>query len=457
MSSLQPNKRQCADVLIDGMHCESCSLLLEQKLKAVKGVTEVSVDYRTGMATIEADAGHLPTERQISEAVKKAGYSLSKDGVGTADSRFPSARGWLEIGVSLIILIALWKVLQSFDVVSLAPSTFGPLTAGSIVVIGLVAGTSSCLAVTGGLLLSMAAAYNQNRTAITGWQKFQPLLHFNVGRLLSYAVLGGVVGFVGQSLSLTPRITGVLNILIAFVMIYLALSILHLLPRGRFSIVPRSVSRRIAALSSSDHPVAPFALGALTFFLPCGFTQSLQLAALGSGSFLNGAVIMGAFAVGTLPSLIGISLLSSAANGNVGRLFLKFSGVAVLALGVFSLNSGFLLTGIDVPRSIETLFGVEASAEPLPPIVDGAQDLHMAVFPNTYEPSNLSVRSGMPVRWTIDGTSAAGCTSTLVIPELNIVKPIFPGLNVLEFVPEHPGTLAFSCSVGRVHGSINVL
>jgi len=49
-------------------------------------------------------------------------------------------------------------------------------------------------------------------------------------------------------------------------------------------------------------------VGALTFLLPCGFTQSMQLLALQSGSMWQGMLIMTAFALGTLPVLFGLGM-----------------------------------------------------------------------------------------------------------------------------------------------------
>ena len=78
----------------------------------------------------------------------------------------------------------------------------------------------------------------------------------------------------------------------------------------------------------------------LLLFLPCGFTQSLQLVAL--WEFLVGGLTMFIFALGTLPALLGISTISATAKGTFSRLFLRFSGTLVLILAVFNLNSGFI-------------------------------------------------------------------------------------------------------------------
>lgn len=455
MSQSSSNERYTT-ICIGGMTCASCELLLERKLRAVPGIKHVDVDHKSGVARITAQADTLPSAERISAVIEKAGYSLIDDHSPTLSSISPDKRKWMEIGGSLLIIFALYKVLQAFDLVSLAPSTSGALSIGGIFIIGLVAGTSSCLAVTGGLLIALAAKHNEMHQAETPWQKFKPLLHFNLGRLISYFVLGGLVGVLGQSITLSTRMSGYMSVIVAFVMLFLALSILEIIPKGSFPIrPPKKLSRWIASLSESDHPAAPFALGAFTFFLPCGFTQSLQLAALASGSFITGAMTMFVFAVGTLPSLLGISAISSTATGTFSRLFLRFSGALVLLLALFNLNSGFALTGIDLSRVFAT--SNQQGSAPAPVITGDVQEVSMAVTSYGYEPSNLTIKAGVPVRWKINGDAAYGCTSVMTIPSLNISKPLRQGENIIEFTATKPGQLAFMCSMGMVRGSFTVI
>ncbi len=440
-----------ASLTIEGMHCASCELMVERKLKAVPGILSVNVDHTTGCASIEADKNNLPKEEDIAAAIQKAGYSLSNGAAVMSGTQ----RKWLEIGGSFLAIFAIYQLLQAFDIVSLAPSTSDALTLGGVLIIGLIAGTTSCLAVTGGLLLALAAKHTEIHGLQSPAHKLRPLLHFNAGRLASYFILGGLVGMLGQSLSLTPRITGYVNIAVALIMLYFALNILRILPKNALRIgLPKKFTRWITDLSESDHPAAPATLGALTFFLPCGFTQSLQLVALGSGTFMTGAAIMFTFALGTLPSLLGLSFLSSALNGPSSRIFLRFSGALVLVLALFNLQSGFALAGIDL---VQPFAGSVQQGSAPTPSAKGAQEVSMKVTNNGYVPSSLTIKAGVPVRWKVDGTQAAGCTSIMTIPDLGISQALGKGENIIEFTAPKKGKLAFMCSMGMVRGSFNVL
>lgn len=441
------------EVCIQGMTCRSCELLLERKIKAIPGVVAVHVNHKTGKAKITAMENQLPDPDTIAGVIRKAGYKLEDD-APSISSVAPAKQKWMEIGASLLIIFALYKILQTFDLVSLAPSTSGALSLGGIFIIGLVAGTSSCLAVTGGLLLALASKHNELHQAETPWQKFRPLLSFNFGRLLSYFVLGGLVGLLGQSITLTTKINGYMSIIVALIMLYLALTILEIFPKGSFPIrPPKKFSHWIASLSESEHPAAPLALGAFTFFLPCGFTQSLQLVALASGSFFTGAMTMFVFALGTLPSLLGISAISSTAKGTFSRIFLHFSGTLVLVLALFNLNSGFTLTGWNLDAFRQNPTAVNSA----PTVENGTQNVSMKVTPYGYEPSAITIKAGVPVRWTVDGTQATGCTSVMTIPALGINQPLASGPNIIEFTAKNKGSLTFTCSMGMVRGTFNVI
>lgn len=452
---MSESKHLHAEIRISGMTCGSCEVLLERKLKTIPGIKNADVDHKTGIARITADANHLPSEEHIASIIQQAGYSLIDDEAPALSSTTPTQRKWMEIGGSLIVIFAIYKLFLAFDLLSIAPSTSGALSFGGIFLIGLVAGTSSCLAVTGGLLLALAAKHNELHQAETSWKKFRLLLHFNFGRLVSYFVLGGLVGMLGQSVTLSTKMSGYMNIAVAFIMLYLALTILQIVPKGSFPIrPPKKFSHWIHDLSESDHPAAPFALGSFTFFLPCGFTQSLQLVALASGNFLTGGIVMFVFALGTLPSLIGISAISSTAKGAFSRIFLHFSGTFVLILAVLNLQSGFALTGIDFSQ-VFARGNPNGSAAPAP--TGSVQEIAMKVTRNGYEPRSFTIKAGVPVRWTIDGAGAQGCTSVLVVPSLNIFTPLTTGTNVIDFTAPNRGKLAFSCSMGMVRGSFTVL
>ncbi len=439
---------------IAGMTCASCELVLERKIKKISGVEKVHVNHRTGIAEIRLDPNNRPILSEIRAAIEDAGYSLGeKNEVPEHDQK------WLEIVSFLLIIFGVYKIFQVLDLTSLTSAGTDTATFAGILIIGLVAGTSSCLAVTGGLLLSMAAKYNEFHGGATRWQKFKPLLMFNLGRLMSYFVLGGLVGILGQSITLSTRMTGYMNIVIAIVMFYLALTLLKVIPKSGFPIrPPKWITHKIANLSEHEHPAAPFALGALTFFLPCGFTQSLQLVALASGSFITGALTMFIFALGTLPALLGISAVSATAKGRSSKLFLRFSGTLVLVLSLLNLNSGLVLTGIDVSEFFGGKVEASGTQESRQAVTqtEGSQTITMDVSSYNYSPDTFTVQAGIPTTIIANvDRDLGGCISVLTVPDFGLSTMLEQGENIVgPFTPTKD--FFITCPMGMFSAKVNV-
>ena len=364
-----------------------------------------------------------------------------------------------------IVVIALYLISKKAGLFSFASSVESTVGLGTVFVVGLVAATSSCLAVVGGLLLSVSAKWCEAYQPATRWEKFRPLFLFNIGRLGGYFVLGGIAGLLGKSLTLSPYATGLLTVAIAAVMIVLGLNILHILPKKYCRIpLPRAMVRRIHSLSQSKSLGAPLLLGALTFFLPCGFTQSMQLLALGSGSFIAGGMIMFVFALGTLPALIGLSVVSSVVEGKPAKWFLSFSGALVLLLGFTNLQSGLLLTGHDPLSAIpgfRPTHIAEASNDPFVTIdPQGRQIMSMYVTSTGYSPSNFTIRPGLETWvYAIAPTGVTGCASFLVDAKHNLQTPIQKGDNWLGPIAklEPKSDFVLTCSMGMYRANVHVM
>ncbi len=448
------------------MTCRSCELLLERRLADVPRVVEVRASERRG--EVEIFGAKRITLTALREALSGTAYTLHAVKPTKAVTEPSTAEGttfaWLEVGGMLVLALALFQMFSRFKVFSLSPSVEGALGLGTIFTIGLVAATSSCLALVGGLLLSVSAAWAAAHEGATRWEKFQPMLLFNAGRLGGYFVLGGLVGLIGTALTPSPRMTGILTLVIAIAMVLLGLNILRILPKRYCTIpLPRGLMRRIQCLSHSENPFMPLLLGALTFFVPCGFTQSMQVLALGSGSFLRGSVIMLVFALGTLPSLLGISVLSSIVEGRASRLFLKFSGAVVLLLGLMNVNSGLLLAGVDAQGiAARTLFPASIDARPpRDPYVQidaqGRQIVTMYVSDSGYSPDRFTIAPGRETWiYAIAQHPLSGCAASLVDAAHNLSTPIRVGQNWLGPIRNPQHAFVLTCSMGMLRADVQV-
>lgn len=427
---------------IIGMHCTACEVTIERKFKALPGVAKVRVNHHKGVAEITGES--IPKLPALQQAIVDDGYQV----VAWSEERAPRPRrkrDYAEAGAIFLLLMALYLILRRFDILpSLGISD--NMGYGLVFVIGLVAALSTCMAVSGGLLLAVAAKYNEQHPNFSRWQKFKPHLYFNTGRLLSYVVLGGAVGALGSTLTLSIRATGGLTIAVSLVMLLLGLQLLNIFPAlGRFQPrLPKWLGHKVHNLADTEARGGSFLLGASTFFLPCGFTQALQLYALAQGDALTGALTMGIFALGTLPGLLSVGAISSLARGTFQRYFFKVAGATVVLLGLFNINNGLNLSGLSVFAGQDN-----QSLDPNIELVDGVQVARMRVSGLNYYPARFTVAAGVPVDWVIDGAGAAGCAQVIVAPAIDVTEYLpRTGSKTIAFTPRQTGTIFFSCPMG---------
>ncbi len=315
---------------------------------------------------------------------------------------------------------------------------------GLVLFVGFVASLSTCTASVGGLVVALSA----HQTHGTLFERLRPHLLFHAGRIGGFAFLGALIGVLGSVLSLSSEANGVFTLLVAFLMVVLGAGLLGLLPAVVGTHSDRFTAR-LEHLAAQKNAAVPFVLGILTFFLPCGFTQSIQLYALSTGNPAEAALIMAVFAIGTAPVLFAFALAMGLTKGSTRRVATQVAGALVMALGFLHVSSGARLLGF-VPVHA-------ATPADLAPIVEGAQFLQMEVDRGEYAPRQFTVLEDAPVRWEIFGGKHMGCGSNLVIPTLDIQVFLEPGENVIEFTPQEPGAYVFTCSAGVYDGVLTVI
>ncbi|MFC1622873.1 sulfite exporter TauE/SafE family protein [Patescibacteria group bacterium] len=316
---------------------------------------------------------------------------------------------------------------------------------------GIVASLSTCLALTGGIVMSFGALVNVHKNQKHPFlSRALPHIYFHLGRIGGFMLLGGFLGLIGSKFNYSLTFTGYLTILIALIMLYIGLQILNLVPnitKLGFHL-PKFLSNKIHTIKNNDtHFLMPSLIGALTFFLPCGFTQTMQLAAVSSQNFLTGSLVMGAFAIGTMPVLLSIGISSTYAHKEKMQLIYRFIGVIVIFFSIYSFNSGLVLAG----SPITIKFWKQEQKTTPSKVSEKIQVVKMDID-WTFKPAELKIKKGIPVRWEINGINVSGCSNEIVIPKLKIRKKINPGTNIIEFTPEKEGILPFSCWMGMLNG-----
>lgn len=202
------------------------------------------------------------------------------------------------------------------------------------------------MAVVGGLLLSMSATFAKEKSALL------PQTLFHVGRIVSFFVLGGVIGTIGTAFTLSTVATFTLGMVIGLVMLMLGVNLLDVFHGAKkFQIgMPKFFGKHALGISKFNHTLTPLLVGIATFFLPCGFTQSMQLYTLSTGGFMAGGLTMLAFALGTFPVLALISVSSfSIQKSRYAGVFFKTAGLIVIMFALMNIINSLVVIGLLSP------------------------------------------------------------------------------------------------------------
>ena len=444
---------------VEGTSCASCEIVIEREVIQMKGVKKVIASHTSNRLTIFTDAQTKIHEKHLERRFPDASYTfkrLSSEQMEKEIQQAPPVWNLKRIGGMVIIILATYKILQVTGVLMFSPEVEQSSGLFAVFGIGLVAAVSSCTAVVGGLVAAVSTAAAKKHPERTFAQKLHPHILFNTGRLVGFVFFGALIGWAGQVLSLSPTLNGLFVLIIAVMMIAIGINLLELLPKN-LSVIrpPKWLSHRIHELSNSSHPSVPFVLGAATFFLPCGFTQSMQLFVLSLGDPWQAGILMGVFALGTIPALFGIGALTSVAKGGVVKKVTRIAGVIVIVLGISNMQNSMALLGWGLPD----VFAQEISVESWQPhLVNGKQLIQMEISSRgSYEPSALTVVEDIPVQWEIFGPEFMGCANTLILREFGVSTYLQSGMNTVTFTPTKTGRFVFSCSMGMIRGTMNVI
>jgi sulfite exporter TauE/SafE/copper chaperone CopZ len=445
-------------VYVGGMHCDACSTLIASQFRKVEGVRGVTVDLGAQTAEILYDK-QAPSVAALRARAEKYGYTVSTARPAPAGHQTMPLWQWAVAALIAGGLVGLFALLQRSGLMSVLGTSSTGASYGVALLVGFVASLSTCLAVVGAIVIAFAETCRVAPGESAASAVVRPNILFHVGRIATFAVLGGVLGLIGGELSISGRFMSVLTMTVAVFMLLLGLNILGFAPSlTRLGIkMPSRLTSGLDRMKTSRSPVMPLALGGLTFFLPCGFTQSMQIMALGSGSFVRGGLIMGLFAVGTLPVLFTAGITASWTRQHKVAIVQKAAGFLVIAFALYTLSSGarlFGFTGRITPGTAVATPPVTTPPVTTPPAT--SQRIEMHIKYSGFEPAVLHVKKGVLVTFAVFGDEVTGCTNRIIIPSLNISKDIAAGENLITFTPTASGSIPYSCWMGMVRGTIVV-
>lgn len=157
-----------------------------------------------------------------------------------------------------------------------------------------------------------------------------PIL-YNIGRVLSYTIIGGIVGFIGSVFSINNTISGFIILIASVVMFLMALNMLGIIKLKKI---------KFCNFKRGSH--SAFVIGLLNGLMPCGPLQAMQVYALSTGSFINGALSMFLFGIGTVPLMLCTGILLNLVKGKGKIVINKIASVLILLLSLVMFNRALL-------------------------------------------------------------------------------------------------------------------
>ncbi len=174
---------------------------------------------------------------------------------------------------------------------------------------------------------------------------------YNIGRIATYGLLGGLAGWIGSAMGVLGRFAGwqqtatvVAGCLMLLAAVFLsgAVPAQTLVQIDRFGF-SRLFSRTVGRLMTSPSPWSKLLLGVIFGFLPCGLLYAALLKSLAAGTIAGGAASMMAFGVGTAGALLAIGLFSSVISFRLRRWSGPLTTASVAAMGLFLLWRGLMV------------------------------------------------------------------------------------------------------------------
>jgi sulfite exporter TauE/SafE len=223
--------------------------------------------------------------------------------------------------------------------------------------LGFLGSFGHCVGMCSPIAVAFSISQNQSQDQLnpekqTLWQqiRFHGLL--NLGRILSYALVGAAIGLLGSVVIAGGHFAGIgsglrrgMSLFTGGLLIWMGLTqvspglfpkIPLLNPMAKSGLHDR-LSRAMVNLSFQNRWWTPALLGIFWGLIPCGFLYAAQIKAAETGDLWQGCATMLAFGLGTLPIMLGVGVSVAAVSRDRRSQLFQLGGWFTLAIGILTL------------------------------------------------------------------------------------------------------------------------
>ena len=414
---------------IDGIHCDHCIETITKELLKNKKIKEVSIHKNIASISYQ---GNL-SKKEIIESILKIDYITKeeyiKDNIKDLNSEITLKEFFIFLFGILFITYLLNKIF-GFNIFNMIPTIDSKITYGMLMVTGMLT-SIHCI--------SMCGAINLLASLDTKQKKLKKPILYNLGRILSYTILGGLVGLLGSILSVNDTVTALITLFASAVMILMSLHMLGI------------IDFHLPKIKFKKNTSNAFWIGLLNGFMPCGPLQAMQLYALSTGSFLKGAFSMFLFGIGTVPLMLSLGFFVNIIKGKKKILLNKIASILILILSLVMLNRGLLSLGIDITKGFQKNSYLSAQR------YDDYQEVEFDLDYDHYADIILQKDIKARIIIHVDSKHLTGCNNEIIMKDFNIQKKLEVGENIIEFTPTKEGTFTYHCWMEMITNHIKVV
>ncbi len=414
-------------VRIDGIHCDDCKRKIKKALLENKDIYSVKIKDSVAVLDVSSNLDN----KDIIKIINNLGYVTKNKYITTDKNNINTKIKLYEFLFIVVVILSINFILNKtlgFNILNFIPNIDSNVTYGMLFVIGMLCSVH-CVGMCGAI--NLIAVYSEKRDLK------KPLL-YNLGRLISYTLIGGVVGLFGSVIKINDTVNGIIIILSSIVMCLLSLKMLGIID---FKYI------HFKGIKSTNS----FVIGLLNGFMPCGVLQAMEIYALNTGSFFKGALSMFLFCLGTIPLMLCIGFLFNILKGRWNNIINKISSVLILILSLSMFNRGLLYFNIDLFKNNDYK-GYQASI-----IKNNIQVVEFDLSYNNYK--DILVQKDIPVKVIInvDEEYLTGCNNEVYIDEFGIKKKLKVGKNIIKFTPKKTGVYTYTCFMNMIKNNIKVI
>lgn len=321
-------------ITVTGMVCGGCESILEEGIGQLIGVESVKADYPSNALVVCFDEHQISLARIHAQCAEQ-GYPVEVRVIASKKRLFFNVLLSVIAFVSLVFLILLARQSGRVGL----PDLNSYVSDGMIFVVGLVTGLH-CIGMCGSFVIGYTLT-----DAEQGQSSYLSHLLYGLGKTISYAMFGGLFGFLGSLFTITPFIGGMSAIIAGLFLVIFGLNMLNLFSALKHIRFKQPVAVAQFAIEHRKQSRRPFFIGFFSgFLLGCGPLQTMYVMAAGNADALQGAKILALFGLGTLPALLSFGLIARFLSSKMTRFFIHASGIILIIMGLMMLNKGLMRT-----------------------------------------------------------------------------------------------------------------